>query len=95
MDRGQKLACMEKRWFCTSDAVDMQQLVHKRLKVGTGLRWSALNKKVGPSWTRPGCRSLGFFFEKRFSGRSVVVLLANDLERASYAVCLLKSLYTK
>ena len=41
MDRGQKLACVKKAGFCTSDAVDMQLLVHRRLLVGAGWRWLA------------------------------------------------------
>jgi hypothetical protein len=37
MDRGQEFGRCQKPGFCTSDAVDMQALVHRKLEPGSWL----------------------------------------------------------
>jgi hypothetical protein len=63
MDRGQEFGRCQKPGFCTSDAVDMQALVHRTLAPGS---WLSV---IDAGWQ---CRiAAGFcayvlFFEKRF-----------------------------
>ena len=64
MDRGQKLACVKKAGFCTSDAVDMQLLVHRRLLVGAGWRRFPVSEQVSCQSMSRRCRCCDRFFLK-------------------------------
>ena len=77
MDRGQKLAWVKKAGFCTSDAVDIQLLVHRRLLVGAGRRWFPVSEQVGGQSMSRLCRCCDrFFFKSAFQ---------NDLQRRCWS----------
>jgi hypothetical protein len=63
MDRGQTFGRCQKPGFCTSDAVDMQELVHRTLTLG---RWLSVIDAGWQSQIATGFCACVLFFEKRF-----------------------------
>ena len=92
MDRGQEFGRCQKPGFCTVDAVDMQGLVHRTLALRSWL--SGVDAGWQSRFATYFCVCVLFFWKTRLE-RCSVELLAKDVQRASYPVCLLKSLYTK